>query len=139
MAIFNFFRKTDILKFSNLLYLLFFFGSSLNIFSQSLPTNQVIFEDYFRRSQLTGLGDSSSLLLRPIRIFDSIPSSRFEYGLKIFSNDSTKKISSELIILPLSTAFQISTGNPYPESGKFIQARGYQHWASVGVYGSFGT
>lgn len=140
MPLFNFFRNTDMLRFSSILYPLFFLGVSLNIFCQSLPSNQLIFENYFRRSQLNGLGDSSSFFLRPIRILDSISisSSKFEYGLKIFSNNSSKKISSELIILPLNTAFQMSTGNPYPEGGKFIQARGYQHWSSVGVYGSFG-
>lgn len=108
------------------------------LISQTISSNQVVFENYYRRSQLSGIGDSSSFLFRPIRILDSVPSSKFEYGLKIISNDSTKKISPELMLLPFSTSFQMSTGDPYPESGKFIQAKGYQYWASVGVYGSFG-
>ena len=121
-----------------LLCINFFLAFQNQLTSQSLSSNQVVFENFFRRAQLTGIRDSSSFLLRPIRILDSISSSKFEYGLKIFSNNSSKKISSELIILPLSTAFQMSTGNPYPEGGKFIQARGYQNWSSIGVYGSFG-
>ena len=33
---------------------------------------------------------------------------------------------------------QLGSGNPYPEGGKFLQAKGYQQLISAGIYGSFG-
>uniref|UniRef100_UPI0040495AAA capsule assembly Wzi family protein n=1 Tax=Flavobacterium sp. TaxID=239 RepID=UPI0040495AAA len=33
---------------------------------------------------------------------------------------------------------QLGSGTPYPEGGKFLQAKGFQQWISAGIYGSFG-
>ena len=108
------------------------------LFSQSLPVNQVIFENYFRRGQLVGKIPSSSFLSRPLISSDSINSTNLHYSLTILEKDSARFFSPELKILPLNMGSQFGSGNPYPEVGEFIQAKGYQQWMSGGIYGSFG-
>ena len=107
-------------------------------FSQSLPSNQIIFEEYLRRGQLMGKNPSSSFLSRPLISSDSIDSENLHYSFTILENDATRFFSPELKFLPLSMVSQLGSGNPYPEGGKFLQAKGYQQLISVGVYGSFG-
>uniref|UniRef100_UPI004048749C capsule assembly Wzi family protein n=1 Tax=Algoriphagus sp. TaxID=1872435 RepID=UPI004048749C len=62
----------------------------------------------------------------------------FHYSLPILDKDSTRFFSPELKILPLNLGSQFGYGNPYPEGGKFLQAKGYQQLVSAGIYGSFG-
>ena len=109
-----------------------------NLFSQSLPTNQSSIEEYLRRSQLVGKIPSSSFLSRPLISSDLIESENFHYSLKILEKDSTRFFSPEVKLLPISIGSQLGSGNPYPEGGKFLQAKGYQQWVSAGIYGSFG-
>ena len=106
--------------------------------SQSLPANQFIFEDYLRRGQLVGKIPASSFLSRPLFNAYSIESTMLQYSIGIQEKDSTRFFSPELMFLPLSIGSQLGSGNPYPEGGKFLQAKGYQHWISTGVYGSYG-
>ena len=110
----------------------------LVVFPQSLPANQIILEDYLRRGQLVGKIPSSSFLSRPLISSDSLVLGNFHYSLPILDKDSTRFFSPELKILPLNMGSQLGSGNPYPEVGKFIQAKGYQQWMSGGIYGSFG-
>lgn len=110
----------------------------LVLFSQTLPTNQFILEEFLRREQLLGKTPSSSFLFRPLNSSDSLTLKNFHYSLPILDKDSTRFFSPELKILPLNMGSQLGSGNPYPEVGKFIQAKGYQHWMSGGIYGSFG-
>lgn len=116
----------------------FFWANSIELFSQSLPANQILFEDFFRREQLVGKIPSSSFLSRPLISADSIKSANLHYSLTILEKDSTRFFSSEIKLLPISMGSQLGSGNPYPEGGKFIKAKGYQQWGSVGIYGSLG-
>ena len=108
------------------------------LFSQFFPANQIIFDDYLRRGQLVGKIPSSSFLSRPQLSADSIKSGNLHYSLTILEKDSTRFFSPEVKLLPISMGSQLGSGNPYPEVGKFIQAKGYQQWLSGGIYGSFG-
>ena len=107
-------------------------------FSQTLPTNQFILEEFLRREQLLGKISSSSFLTRPLISSDSIGSGNFHYSLTILEKDSTRFFSPEVKLLPISMGSQLGSGMPYPEGGKFLQAKGYQQLISAGTYGSFG-
>ena len=108
------------------------------LFSQSVPSNQILFEEYLRREQLLGKIPSSSFLIRPLISSDSIKSGNLLYTQTILEKDSTLFFSTEVNFLPISMGSQLGSGNPYPEVSKFIQAKGYQQWMSAGIYGSFG-
>jgi hypothetical protein len=119
-----------------------FFGICLVIsnigFTQHLPTNQSILEEYWRRKQLMGELPSYSFLTRPIVVFDSLESENIHYSLTILHKDSTRYFSPDFKLLPVNIGIQLGSGNPYPEVGKFLQAKGYQYWGSSGIYGSLG-
>jgi hypothetical protein len=123
---------------SSIFLVWFFWTIPFILFSQSVPSNQIVFEEYLRRSQLVGKIPSSSFLSRPLILADSIKSTNFHYSQTILEKDSTRFFSPELKVLPISIGIQFGSGNPYPEVGKFIQAKGYQQWMSGGIYGSFG-
>jgi hypothetical protein len=108
------------------------------LFSQTLPTNQFILEEFLRRQQLLGKISSSSFLTRPLISSDSIGSGNFHYSLTILEKDSTRFFNPEIKLLPIIMGSQLGSGNPYPEGGKFIHAKGYQQWTSAGIHGSFG-
>ncbi len=115
-----------------------FWNIPVTLFSQSIPSNQIIFEEYLRREQLVGKTISSSFLTRPFISSDSIVLKNFHYANTIKEKDSTRFFSHELKLLPLSMGSQLGSGNPYPEGGKFLQAKGYQQLIAAGIYGSFG-
>lgn len=115
-----------------------FWNFPITLFSQSVPSNQIIFEEYLRREQLVGKTISSSFLTRPFISSDSLVLKNFHYAYPIKEKDSTRFFSHELKLLPLSMGSQLGSGNPYPEGGKFIQAKGYQQLMAAGIYGSFG-
>ncbi len=117
---------------------LVFWAIPIVLFSQTLPANQIIFEDYFRRGQLVKKISSSSFLSRPLISADSIKLANLQYSVTIQERDSTRFFSPEVKLLPISIGNQLGSGNPYPEGGKFIQAKGYQQWISAGIYGSIG-
>lgn len=117
---------------------LFFFCVSGVLFSQSIPSNQFILEEFLRRSQLVGKIPSSSFLTRPSISSDSIKLANLQYSVTILERDSTRFFSPELKLLPLNMGSQLGSGTPYPEGGKFLQAKGFQQWISAGIYGSFG-
>ena len=115
-----------------------FWNIPMILFSQSVPSNQFFFEEYLRRGQLVGKIPSSSFLSRPLISSDSLALENFHYSLPILDKDSTRFFSPELKILPLSMGSQLGSGNPYPEGGKFLQAKGFQQWIASGIYGTFG-
>ena len=117
---------------------LFLLSISGVLFSQSIPANQFILEEFLRRSQLVEKNPSSSFLSRPLISSDSLALENFHYSLPILDKDSTRFFSPELKLLPLSMGSQLGSGHPYPEGGKFLQAKGHQQWISAGIYGSFG-
>ncbi len=123
---------------SLIFFLWVFWTIPFTLFSQSVPSNQIIFEEYLRRGQLAGKIPSSSFLSRPLIISDSLALANFHYSLLILVEDSTQFFSPELKLLPLFMGSQLGSGNPYPEGGKFLQAKGYQQIISAGIFGSFG-
>jgi hypothetical protein len=114
------------------------FGFSIFSFSQSLPSNHFIIEEYLRRGQLVSKPISSSFLYRPLIGSDFKESTNLSYSLSILDKDSIRFFSPEVKLLPLSMGMQMGPGDPYPEVGKFLQAKGYQQWFSAGFYGSLG-
>jgi hypothetical protein len=108
------------------------------LFSQTLPSNQFIFEEYLRRGQLVGKFQSSSFLTRPFISSDSIGLENSPYAYLILDKDSTRFFSPDLKLLPINMGSQFGSGNPYPEGGKFLPAKGYQQLVAAGIYGSFG-
>lgn len=119
-------------------HLCFFLAIPFVLVSQSLPANQILLEDFLRRGQLMGNISSSSFLSRPLISTDSIVLSNFHYLGSIINKDSSRFFSPEVKLLPISMGSLLGSGNPYPEVGKFLQAKGYQQWVSAGIYGSFG-
>ena len=115
-----------------------FWTIPVTLFSQSLPSNQFIFEEYLRRGQLVGKIPNSSFSTRPFVSLDSIDLENSRYVYPILEKDSNRFFSPEVKLLPLSMASQFGSGNPYPEGGKFLQSKGYQQLISAGIYGSFG-
>ena len=123
---------------TSIFLLWFFWNIPMILFSQSVPSNQIIFEEYLRRGQLVGKIPSSSFLSRPLISSDSLVLANIQYSLPILDKDSTRFFSPELKLLPLSMGSQLGSGTPYPEGGKFLQAKGFQQFISAGIYGSFG-
>uniref|UniRef100_UPI00404B8757 capsule assembly Wzi family protein n=1 Tax=Flavobacterium sp. TaxID=239 RepID=UPI00404B8757 len=123
---------------ASIFLLLGFWSIPMILFSQSVPSNQFFFEEYLRRGQLVGKIPSSSFLSRPLISSDSLALENFHYSLPILDKDSTRLFSPKLKLLPLSMGSQLGSGTPYPEGGKFLQAKGFQQWISAGIYGSFG-
>ncbi len=118
--------------------LLVFWINPAILFSQSVPSNQIILEEYLRRGQLLGKIPSSSFLSRPLISSDSLALANLHYSLSILDKDSIRFYSPKLKLLPLSEGNQWGSGNPYPEGSKFLLAKGFQQLISAGIYGSFG-
>ena len=116
----------------------FFLIFPVVVFSQSLPANQFIFEEFFRREQLQGKIPSSSFLSRPSISVDSLSLAKNHYSLTILRRDSTLFFSPEIKLLPVSMGSQLGSGNPYPEGSKFLPSKGFQQWMSTGIHGSYG-
>lgn len=135
--VFIFFSMLKI-KLGSILLVCFFWTIPVVLFSQSIPANQIKFEDYFRRSQLVGKIPSSSFLSRPLISADSLALANLHYSFSILDKDSTRFFSPDVKLLPILIGSQFGSGDPYPEGGKFLQAKGSQLWMSTGIYGSFG-
>jgi hypothetical protein len=120
------------------LFFIFLFPVFRELEAQSLPANQTNLEEVLRRSQVIGGKTNSSFLIRPLLISNSLEIGNFQYTYPIFKNDTSRFFSSEIKLLPVTAGIQLGSGNPYPEGGKFIQAKGYQQFASLGFYGSYG-
>ena len=120
------------------LFLIFLFPVFRELVAQSLPANQTNLEEVLRRSQVVDGKATSSFLSRPLLNSDSLEIGTFKYAYSILKKDTSRFFISEIKLLPITLGMQLSSGNPYPEGGKFLQAKGYQHFGSVGIYGSFG-
>lgn len=115
-----------------------------NVKAQSVPVGTPVLDDYYRRQQLLGKGDSiTSFTVRPI-----FPAAAGKVR-DVYDPDSTLKkdhwISSGPIsfagglgtfqILPLSWQQQFNSDHPYGwNDGAMIPAKGYQTMVSGGLY-----
>jgi hypothetical protein len=121
----------------NLNFILFFLISIQSI-GQNLPANQSVFEEYIRRSQLLSKNSPSSFLIRPISLADSLLTDSVTYSMKLASSSEANFWKSQVSLLPIFSGTQLGTGTPYPETSKFLVAKGLQQWISTGVYASIG-
>jgi hypothetical protein len=113
-------------------------GVPLKLLAQNLPANQSVLEEYIRRSQLLSKNSSSSFLSRPISLADSLLTDSVSYSMKLASSSEANFWKSQVSLLPIFSATQVGTGNPYPEASKFLVAKGVQQWISTGVYAILG-
>jgi hypothetical protein len=107
---------------------------------QSLPVGTPVLEDYYRRSQLLGIIDSTlSFTIRPVT-----PGAKYN---NVYDPDSTTKTSATYFakgkgiiqLLPLSWQQQYNSDHPYGWNDEaMIPARGYQTMVSGGFYFSYG-
>ena len=111
---------------------------SIQSIAQNLPANQSVLEEYIRRSQLLSKNSSSSFLIRPISLADSLLSDSLAYSMKLASSSEVNFWKSQVSLLPIFSGTQVGTGNPYPEASKFLVTKGVQQWVSTGLYASFG-
>lgn len=122
----------------------FTFSSALGLFGQSLPAGYPVVEDYLRRSQLLGKFDSTvSFLVRPLypteianvsgmfALIDSLEGHTVQTGSRIASILSKKGTIS---LLPLILQTEWNHRFPYPTASQHIPNRGWQTYASAGMY-----
>ncbi len=110
----------------------------LQSFAQNLPANTVVFEEFIRRTQLLNNNPSSSFLTRPISLADSLLIDSLSYSMKLASSSKANFWKRQLMLLPIFSGTQVGSGNPYPETSKFLVAKGMQHWISTGVFATLG-
>jgi hypothetical protein len=113
-------------------------GIAHELLGQNLQSNQSVFEEYIRRSQLLSKNSSYSFLSRPISLADSLLTDSVSYSMKLASSLEANFWKSQVSLLPFFSGTQVGTGNPYPESSKFLVTKGVQQWVSTGIYASFG-
>ncbi|MEJ7778646.1 MAG: capsule assembly Wzi family protein [Daejeonella sp.] len=116
--------------------------------AQSIPVGTVALEEYYRRAQLMGQGDSTiSFAIRPLT-FSSLMSGvsvypdsvRIGYSL-VDSNSVLKTQNGKLSIqlLPADWQLRFSSHHPYGwNDGPLIPARGFQTVISGGIYAEYG-
>ena len=108
------------------------------LFSQSIPANQLILQDFLRRSQLLGHSSNSSFLMRSSMQSNASLDTELKYTLSLTKEDSLNSFNPIVRLLPLSNSFLVGSGRPYPEVSNFLQAKGFQNFSSLGIFGSLG-
>uniref|UniRef100_UPI00404745ED capsule assembly Wzi family protein n=1 Tax=Algoriphagus sp. TaxID=1872435 RepID=UPI00404745ED len=58
--------------------------------------------------------------------------------MKLASSSKANFWKRQLMLLPIFSGTQVGSGNPYPETSKFLVAKGMQHWISTGVFATLG-
>jgi len=117
--------------------------------AQSLPVGTVALEDFYRRSQLNGLGDSSvSHTIRPLFSGSSttignlyFPDSTSQTDLlKVgYTRWITEDGKFKASILPLNFQLRFNSHNPYGwNDGAMIPAKGIQNLISGGLLAEYG-
>lgn len=136
------------LRFAAICFLLIFTGHIG--FSQSLPVGTIAFEDFYRRAQLSGKGDSSvSYTIRPL-FPASIPDSEYLYPLDSagpgddmiklgFTRWTSPDQKFKASVLPFSFQLRFNSHHPYGwNDGAMIPAKGIQSLISGGIYAEYG-
>ncbi|MFD2034398.1 capsule assembly Wzi family protein [Belliella marina] len=118
-----------------------FFG---DLFGQSIPAGFPILEDYIRRAQLLGELDSTvSFSLRPINprlltkysdtyqvpnLLDQDTLGVSDFQVRFF------KDKARVQLLPFQLHTEWNSHHPYPQASRMIPNRGFQTYASAGLY-----
>ena len=129
--------------------LLIFVLTSFAASSQSLPVGTISLEDYFRRRQLEGRGDSSvSFTIRPFHSSspilksdgsDSLLVKRSARSSEVISNWQPRDPAMKLFVLPADLQVRLNSHHPYGwNDGPMIPARGLQTVLSAGIYAEYG-
>jgi hypothetical protein len=121
----------------------------LNARSQSLPVGTPVLEDYYRRSQLLGITDTSvSFTVRPLFPIndtkfinpyypDSTGGKNSAMPMKTYWQSQNGKV--KLNLLPLGLQTQFNSNHPYGwNDGAMIPAKGLQTLLSGGVFLQYG-
>lgn len=114
--------------------------------AQTLPVGVQALEDYYRRSQLVGVGDSTvSFTVRPVFQnpqygLNFHPDSLADYYIKTNNAYSKlKRSKSSFMLLPINLQTQINTSHNYGwNDGPVIPAKGLQTYVSAGFFAKFG-
>jgi len=116
---------------------------NVQVFSQSIPLGTPIVEDYLRRQQILGKFDSSlSFNYRPINLSKNgikIDSAIFNSSNYFKTIAEPFKGKGKVKILP--SEFRLAYDKDHPDSrndGAMIRSRGFQTYASIGVYAELG-
>ncbi|HSI75397.1 MAG TPA: capsule assembly Wzi family protein [Lunatimonas sp.] len=119
-------------------------GSALSVLGQSIPAGFPMVEEYLRRSQLLEKIDPNvSFLVRPVYPRE-ISNIHDAYSITEISEDSISnptfpgiqffKGNGRLQLLPLSLQTEWNLRYPYPVASQHIPNRGWQTFASGGLY-----
>lgn len=113
--------------------------SALGVFAQSIPLNIPELADYYRRRQLLGTLDSTiSFHVRPL--------GDLEYADQGgASQDGTKGVEyrsagGDFVVKPMPVVMRHQIASAYPygwNDGAMIPARGYQLYASAGIFAQY--
>jgi len=119
------------------------FSSSLTIYAQSIQVGFPVIEEYLRRSQLNNrINPDISFQQRPLNfkmLGDSVLSNESLVAQYFVSNrNSSKRFSPKLGVLPILSSQRIHSGSPYPEVSHFLQTKGFQSYATSGIFGEMG-
>lgn len=121
LYLFNYFIQIQLIPFNKKVLIFFFVLLSINSFSQSLPSGYPVFEENFRRLQISG--DSvlnESWLVRPNLQFDSI-----------YFDESSINIG----FVPFRSTVLVNTNRPYWNSTQgMIPSKGGQVYLSGGAF-----
>lgn len=119
-------------------------GSAVSVFGQSIPAGFPMVEEYLRRSQLLERIDANvSFLVRPVypREFSNVLDSysiteKLEDSLSNSTPPGVRflKGKGRLQLLPLSLQTEWNHLHPYPVTSQHIPNRGWQTFASGGLY-----
>ncbi|MFD2203784.1 capsule assembly Wzi family protein [Shivajiella indica] len=128
-----------------LLFIFFGFGAfPLCSYSQTVPLNTPVLEEYMRRRQLIGsLNENVSFAIRPLHpapAFDryigiDLDSTFTDFDTSKFHYLTGKKNKNKLITMPLTLRTQYNSEYAFgPNNGAMIPNRGFQHILSAGFY-----
>jgi hypothetical protein len=122
-----------------------------SVHAQSLPVGTTAIEDYYRRSQLLGIADTTvSFTVRPVfpnyinkdkhtDVFypDSSEQRYHLLNLKSVWHSDNEKL--KISLLPLTVQTEFNSDHPYGwNDGAMIPAKGLQTLISVGVFAQYG-
>lgn len=121
---------------------------SFQLFGQNLPVGTISLEDYYRRHQLMGGGDSLvSFTIRPLSFYSLRSENAFnpdstEIIQKLGETISSWKTSDgkgRAALMPVSMRLQINSDHPYGwNDGAMIPAGGFQTLVSGGIFAEYG-
>lgn len=138
-----------IIKLISLCIIMFFVQFSVH--AQSLPVGTTALEDYYRRSQLSGIADTNvSFTVRPIfpgyinknkpaDVFYPDSNEQHYNPLNVKSSWYTEDKKFKVSLLPLNLQTEFNSNHPYGwNDGVMIPAKAFQTLISLGAFAQYG-